>query len=572
MQKQDFYGLPRSIQDRFIEASQGASAPLPLGFIPERQNGGLGWGMSALISAGLWAAFTMYGLGRLDSPFAISTLIHRLVHIAFALLSTFLALQAYARSWANSKMPYLAGTYLFPGVIIEASFGQLLSREVNSISRVETSGTNLVLKVGSSTLRFPCGSVDFAAIAAEKVAVGIERWKASEPSDHLERARLSPLVDSGIQNPLAPTAAHERPTFLGVPVLAVLSVVIGIAAGYGVAVWRDTLSQKALYRAAISANTIEAYRAYISRGGIRPEVKRLLLPRAELNLAISKGSVEAIETFVGQNQDTEIAGEVQNALRAALLVELEAAKKLGTLKAVTDLANRFKEHQLIDAELSTLRHEIYVSALDKFRTKAAGRDPDLVSFVEQAIGYAETHGPTVHLRVSQDFSQEAESLDQIVIKSHEYYMGVKGHPSQYALGARARAREQKLFDAVIAKLQPEFSEEILKFVPQPLPQAANEELPAAVSPTLTFIHKEKLSGGYVGGKPKAMYLGVAITLTALAELPGAEAPVARYDWSAWRNPEFSILVDPKNDFPEVYEGMIGGAFAIFTDKYLARWF
>src|SRR5690606_17112892 len=276
MQKQDFYGLPRSIQDRFIEASLGASAPLPLGFSPARQNGSWAWGLAALLVAGLWAAFTSYGLGELNSSFAISNTPQRLVHVALAVLATFLASCAYALSWVDARVPYRPGTSLFPGVIIQASLGQLVVHELTGVTNVKAVGSDVVVTLGSTTFRFFAGSPDLASIAAQKTEVGIERWKASDKDDHLERARLSPLVDSGIHNPLAPTQPHVRPSFVGVPVLAVISLIIGLGAGYGVAIWRDSLSQKALYKAAISQNSVDAYRAYIARGGQRPEVKSLL--------------------------------------------------------------------------------------------------------------------------------------------------------------------------------------------------------------------------------------------------------------------------------------------------------
>ncbi len=572
MQKQDFYGLPRSLQDRFIGASLGASAPIPLGYIPRKDNSSLFWGLGALVTAGLWAGFTSFGLGNLHSSFAITTLAHRLVHVVFAVLAAYLSFRAYARSWLISRMPYQPGVYLFSGVIVDASFGQLVIHEAASISNVQAVGSDVVVSVGSGTLRFPQGSADLAGIAAEKTQVGLERWKASQADDHLERARLNPLVDSGIHNPLAPTEAHPRPHFISNSVILTVCVLLGLGAGFGVAVWRDSLSQKALYEAAIAENSVEGYRAYLFRGGNRPDVKRLLLPRAELREAVEKGSVEAIENFVKKNPDTEIAGEVHNALRAALLVELEKAKKVGTIKALEELKEKYADHKLIEGEIAAARHDVFIRALESFKKKASKKDPALVPFMQQVLAFTEKNGPTVHLQVHQDFPQEANALDQVVIKNHQYYMGVKSQPSQYFLGKSARRREKALLDDVYTKLQPEFSEEIVKFEVVPLPTEANEELPAPQVPTLTIIHKEKLSGGYVGGRPRAMYLGAAITFTALAHIPGNEEPALRFDWSAWRNPDFSILVDKTKDIPDVYEDMVGGAFAKFKAMYLERWF
>jgi hypothetical protein len=105
----------------------------------------------------------------------------------------------------------------------------------------------------------------------------------------------------------------------------------------------------------------------------------------------------------------------------------------------------------------------------------------------------------------------------------------------------------------------------------PAASKENEDLSPVKVPTISFKHREKLSGGFVGGKPKAMYMGVALLLSVEAEIPGVDQKLA-FRWNAWRSPQFSILSDKNKDIPDVYEDMMGGSFDKFTEIYLGRWF
>jgi hypothetical protein len=207
----------------------------------------------------------------------------------------------------------------------------------------------------------------------------------------------------------------------------------------------------------------------------------------------------------------------------------------------------------------------------QFQEQAGDKDEQLVPFVQQLLTYAEKNGPTVQLRFSHDFPQEPKMLDQIVSKSKKYYMGNKSLPTQYFLGDEARRREKEFLLQVQKRLQAAFPKDILEFKLGPAPKKENEELPDIEAPTITFTHRERLPGGFVGGKPKAMYLGAALLMTADAEIPGQEISLD-FKWNTWRSPQFSILSDEKKDIPDIYEDMMGGAFDKFAEIYLARWF
>ncbi len=571
MRKQDFYGLPRAIQDRFIESSRGVAAPVPVAVYPRSETQSLLWWSLSLLTAASWAGFTALGVGDLHSSFALSSPLHRLLHMAFAAVTLFCAFRAYAINWVMGRLPYAIGDYLFPSGVISASFGQLVEWDSREIKSVEPRGDKIVVRFPDRTFTFLGESEQRAADVVEVFGHQREAWKGVADGEPLDRARLHPLTDSGVPNPLAPTDSHERPRFLSVAALGSIALVLGVGLGLGVALWRDSLSRKALYRHAIAEDSVSGYQAYLARGGERGEVRELLLPRAELKLAIAQGSVAAIQQFEQRHPNTQIAGEVQNALRTALLRELEQARAVGTLDALHDLTTKFPAHELIASEIAAAKQAIYDKALADFRA-VAGEASDIVPFVQKLLGYAQANGPVVKLRYHQEFPQDRERVDQIVSKAKKFYMGSKSLPSQYLVGDHARRREQKFLETVRTRLQQAFPADILRFeLDEPAPGENVAPGPPTV-PTLTFLHRSQLSGGYVGGAPKAMYMGVALHMSSVATIPGDPEEYVDFRWNAWRSPKFTILAEKEKDIPDIYEEMIGGAFDRYAELYLNRWF
>lgn len=572
MRKQDFYGLPRSLQDRFIESSQAVAAPTPLAAAPVGERRSLIWGAICVLTGLIWAGFISLGIGDLRSPFALTSIVHKLIHIGFAGVVVACAARAYSLSWAAKRIPYGSGDYLFPCGVISARESKIVEYDARQVSSVAQAGASVKVSFsGGPSFTFPTQSPEVAQRTVEGFQQQAEKWKEVADGQPLPRARLNPLTESGVPNPLAPTQPHQRPRLIPLPVLVVIVSVLALVFGLGAALWRDSLSRKALYKAATEENTVEAYRAYLARGGEREEVSTLLLPRAELQDVVKKGTVEAIMAFQKVNPKSKITGEVQIALREALLKELQKAKEKGTLSAIEELPKKFSSHQLIQPEINAARREVFARAMANFQEQAADKDEQLISFVQQLLTYAEKNGPNVQLRFAQDFPQDPKMLDQIVSKSKKYYMGNKSLPTQYFLGDEARRREKEFLLQIQKRLQAAFPKDILEFKLGPPPKKENEELPQIEVPAITFTHRERLSGGFVGGKPKAMYLGAALLMTADAEIPGQDISL-EFKWNAWRSPQFSILSDEKMDIPDVYEDMMGGAFDKFAEIYLGRWF
>src|SRR5690606_19242400 len=136
MRKQDFYGLPRSIQDRFIESSQAIAAPAPLAVFPVGEKASFVWGGAAVLCGIGWAAFTSHGMGDLYSPFALTSWTHKAIHAAFAGTFAGCVLRAYALSWAERRLPYGSGNYLFPSGVIAARGARLTEYDAKDVQAV----------------------------------------------------------------------------------------------------------------------------------------------------------------------------------------------------------------------------------------------------------------------------------------------------------------------------------------------------------------------------------------------------------------------------------------------------
>lgn len=570
MRKLDFYGLPRSLQDRFIESIRSAAVPLPVTVLPAPDRRSAKAGAVAALVLSAWALFTAHGFGRLESASAVGGPVQVAVHLVFAAAAVTMILRAYGLSWEAGRALIGQGVYVFPGVVLVVQGTQLTEYAAADIEAVRAEGPNLVLAVREGVVfRFPFSDRERLEEAALSLEKSLAQFKELSEADAIERARSHPLVDSGLPNPLAPTEAHRRPVWLGPLLIAVLVVAVGGGLGLGVSRVRNSLSEKKLFREAVAQNTVSAYEAYLARGGRRADVLDLYLPRAKLQLAVRAGSVEAIEKFLAENPNTKIRGEVVVIQREALLVELAKAKAQGGLSAIEALRQRFPAHHLIEPELKAARREAFVLAAQNFEAGAAEKLEGILPFVRDLLAYTEVHGKEVHVRWAHDFSQSREMLDNIVSKSEKYYLGRKSLPTQYFLGDYAARREDKLAQELIERIGQAFPADVVSFVYDGPSGEPNRVLGEVTVPTLSLIHKESLSGGFVGGKPKGMYLGASVTLTARFELPGRPEPF-KFRWDAWRAPDFSVLVD--KDIPEVYEYMMGGAFDGFRNVYLKQWF
>lgn len=550
--------------------------PSPLLVQPFRARNHVPWFAASLGALLGWAGFVAYGFGDLGHPLALAGPQLLAAHAAFAALAVAAALRGQALRWEAQRSPYLPGVYLFPAAAIDARGSELVEHDASELKAASVEGTRLRVQFAGTGFTFEAGRAELAERAKSSLEAAGEQWSRLQGSDvSLEKARLNPLVDSGVPNPLAPTTPLARQRFLKPAAFLTVTVLSASMLSWAVWWWRNDLSEKALYRRAVAQNDVAAYDAYLARGGGRAEVVDVLLPRARLNAARASGSVEAIRAYIQANPETKIAQEVQDALRAALVTALDKARGAGTVSALTDFAKRYPDHVLVSSELAAARHAVYVRVLESFEKQAAPQNAALVPFVRQLLAYAEAHGPRVDVRMQHKFPQKIETLDNILAKSPKYYMGRRSLPTQYFLGEYAARREKALAERLIERLQKSFPKDVveLRFVGPA--EDINTTLPPVEVPTLTISYAENLSGGFVGGRPKTMFLGASVGITATFEIPGEEPPLV-FKWGKWMPPNVRKADESEkmvpDSVPDVYEDIASGAFEKFGTEYLQSWF
>lgn len=578
MRKLQFYGLPRALQDRLIESSRGSAVPVPLLVRPFQNRDHVRWAVGAALLGLAWAGVTATGFGDLHSSLALVGPVFLAVHVLFAAGIVFCILRAQSIRWEALRTPYPPGTYLFPAAVIDAKRAEIVEHDVTTLSDVTVSGRQVTMKfAGGESFSFDAGGPERAEQARSAVESARTQWQSLGRDDTLERARLNPLVDSGVPNPLAPTQPHVSQRFMKPAAFALFTLVAAAMLGWAVWWWRNALSEKALFSAASKQNTVEAYDAYLTRGGKRPEVTAVLLPRAELEKARAAGTVEAIERYIADHPTSSIGAEVQEAHRAALLGVLQKAQAAGSVSAVEEVPKKYPGATLIAGELAAARHAVFTRALANFQAQANPENAALLPFVTRLLAHVERHGPNVDVRMHHQFPQDPEGIDQIVSKSPKYYAGVRSLPSRYFLGENAQRRESVMAEAIIKRLQAAFPEDVVKFRFLGPSKDRNETLPPITTPTLTLTHQENLSGAYVGGRPKTLFLGSSTAITGKFELPDGGEPLV-FKFGKWSPPNTKALDEAAagktvpDKIPEVYEAMMGGTFDEFTQKYLGTWF
>src|SRR5690606_28842960 len=257
----------------------------------------------------------------------------------------------------------------------------------------------------------------------------------------------------------------------------------------------------------------------------------------ELRDAQAKNSVEAIEAYIKQHPKTRIGAEITAAHRNALLVELEKAKKVGTLTAVKQLEKKHAGYPLIQNELAAAEQAIFDRVLSNFKSEA-GKGTDVVPFVARLVHYARLHGAQldgqkVEIRFQPKYTQNYEHIEDIVQKS-PYYTGVPLLPGQYFKGKYPLEREARVGKRLKERLQRAFPTDILKFELGPqVGEGEGEPLKVSV-PTLLIEHSVTFSGGFVGLRKQGMYMGMTLAYRATFLLPDDKGEYVQYRIRLWR--------------------------------------
>ncbi len=570
MRSVDFFGLTRAAQDHFIDSTTGAQPPSPVLVTRGGPKGHrAGWGV-AVVGLVLAVLFFLRGFGDLSA----ASLVHGVPLAAvWAVLFVLVfggLLHALAGDRATSALPWKAGVYAFPNSVVDARTDKLRFFEVTEIERVEGDGGTVRLVFRGETLTFQASPEQAARARAvlEDARGGLAEEERGRPS-------ISPIAEPRVSSPLAPTDPRRSTVPSWVRMRFVYAALLAILIGPAIWFARNGVSDDRAFAAARAKNDVASYRAYLEHGvKHRDEVKKTLLPRAELTLAQKENSVDAILAYQKSHPNTAIQKEVDASLRTAMLAELEIAKKAGTLAALQDFVKKRPEHGL-GPELKEATHAVYQAALTAFKATSNEKDPQVNALFERALAYAEAHGaPMVSVRFKEQPSTSLNRADKFVTKQ-PLFNGETSYPSKYFEGGgKFDSARTELAKQLVDKLSSSFPKEILTFsVGAPLPTDA-EAIPAVTAPTLLVTHRVEWTGtAYPSHHPRGIYVGLNYHFDAVFQLPNDPKPFKHHAVIAKNVPtnvlkEYKGSSTPGEAEKAAYEAMSKESFEAFAQRLL----
>ncbi len=569
----EFYRLPRALQDRFVESARGISVPAPLvaKAVPNKE--AFSWAVGSIVCLLLWFAFSALGFGDLEHALALAGLGVLSVHVLLAAGAALCALKVWATVWRERRIPYRRGIYVFPFGVIDASRDKFQIRPLSELKRVDaTAKGRIVFQFDAGAqYEFDVGTGERAELVRQQAEEGQRRFlEAQAAGDQRTLALLNPLEESGYPNPLAPTTPRTCPVFMSVPIMGISVLVIAVPLAALTWWGRNVLSEKALLAKAQELGSIEAYRLYLTRGGTRADVRDVLLPRAELMAAKQKKTVRAIEDYIRSHPNSKIQAEVTAAHREALLAVLSAAKKSGTLDALSAIEQKYSGHGLIEKELAAAKHQVYERAFENVKAKVPKEERELIRFTRALLDYSEKHGPSVEIRIRRRFPDSNAIMDRMIEKS-PYYQGTYMKPLQYFEGEYAEKRERALAEEIQARFQKLFPPDVLKFEIGSTIVDQEGELPTVKKPTLFIDCKTRLAGGFISVRPRGVYVGTGVSFQTRFVIPGKKIENSNR-YSFWEPPDINLLKEQKLSPAEVYQTMAQNVEDEFKERFFKAWF
>jgi hypothetical protein len=569
MQIVDFFSLERSLQDRFVEAANGAVPPTPLAFKPARPRAGvLVWWAVCLVGTIGTIALLGVGFGSLESPFALLGTPWAVVLAALIAFSVFGALRALALDHDRDSLPYRAGAYVFPIGVVDAQTEVVRVYRFPELSDVSRRDKRVTLRFEKASFEFETADPAIAEQLMQLVEQHRQRVSGDfGPPSSRELAGLDPLADTGFKSPFTPSEPRRKtsPRWLRFGWLAAVlaGAVLGPLAWKG----RNFLSEERLYAHARSQNTTAALRAYLQRGGARPEVSEVLLPQAELRAAIAQDNVQALEAFMGRAQHAKIEAEVQAALKKALLKELAEVAATGSLAKLQEFERSQQHKKLIENEIVAKRAELFQKAARGFSAVAQPSTPGLVGAFGRLLFYAQKNGPEVQIvfrRRQADSSKDAEAQ----LQKSAYYLGPDSLPSQFFRAEDWQAREADVGRELEERLNREFPPDILRFKLAPAIEDDGTDAPKLDKPTLLITHRTEMSGTFMSKKPRGAFVGVGVMVRSSLLIPGDDQPPISFKFSAWLPPDMKRWEQPGATPRDVYESVARDGLSRYAKKQL----
>jgi hypothetical protein len=578
----DFYRLPRSVQDNLLDAFHGRFSPVPILAKRATRPTGVVWLVVSALATILLAVLLSVGFGDLESALALHPTWTVALYIALAATAALGVLKDLAHRSELRSLPFPSGVFVFPANVIDARQHRLRVYPLTKLSSVKAgAGGAVTLTLGGASFSFPVADASRAAEAVR--AVEAARARLNEPLDGAQRRQLDPFEPPAVESPLASHVVLSRTIPWWQSRGWLLAVGVGALFGGALFMARNAMSDARASTAAQARDDVAAYKSYLARGrrdtGV---VSDVLLPRAELRLAVAVGSVEAIDAFIVAYPKTGIQPEVDAARRAALSAELERAKKVGTLAALMAFAERYPE-QRGDAELGRAKHALYVQAVARYKKEMPPGGEATAELVGKLVAHAERlgpkkteqgyRGPGIVVRFRPLPSKEMDRADDLV-RLNPMFNGTRSLPSQHLDPAKLEPHAVTTARTLADELARRFDPEILTFEPGPPIQGSDEELLAVTVPTLVVSFRVETSGAaYATKNPRGIFLGLLFHFKTDFVVPGDPKP-ARWKYTSSQRVPVDMLTDPAATGLEakIYEAMARAAFADAGKRYLAKWF
>ncbi len=514
----DFFALDRRAQDRFVASCAGDFDPRPLAADRGRAAGGGYRFVSIACAVGL-LVLVVVQVGSLGGGLAAHGIAFWPAYAALVFGAVFGVNRALAALLAERALPFRPGLYLFSACVLDARTRYVRAYPTTDGS-VVAQGNALRITADGRTFEFPGAATKLEQVqeAVARVPVAMQRRNASD------LALLDPLYEPPFPSPIGPEAPYQLklPSWVQKPWLT--SGVVGVVVGGLLLLGRNHVSDGMRFHAAQQANDVASWRAYL-QGGKRfaPEVKTVLLPRAELAEALKQKGAAPLVAFREQRADSAIVKEIDAELRAALLVELEEAKKPGTLAALVEFEKRLPT-ALVATELADAKHAVYARALAK--AKSGTTDKKAQAVLDRLFAYIEKHGDKIEVRFRRKDAKNFERADQLVEKSATY-AGQISKPSRYFDAPHQVKRESALATALVEPLDKMLAPELVQ-----VERGANIDGEARANvPTFVITHGSDWSGHmYNSRNPLGTFVGIQYSFEVALVVPdGGEIYTLKVD-------------------------------------------
>jgi hypothetical protein len=538
--------LPRVVQDRFLSATAGTFPPSPLlrSVSAAKANAPVVWVVLAVFASALGVVLFRRGFGTLGDARSLHSAGMGVVFAALVAIVVLASLRAIAMFAEARVLPYAPGVYLFPTTLIDARRATLEVLPLTELVSIEAHpGALHLVFAGGRPFTFDLP----ADVALDELVVMIEgaRAKSKELANDPDPSGYYALVDPLHEPPKAAEPSVEPKITLRMPAWArhafVTAALAGAVVGPALRWKRNEASDERMFAEVRGLDTVTAYRAYLTHGGAHhDEVLQVWLPRAE-----------------------------QRDARAAMMAELDRARKVGTLAALRAFETAHPDHGL-PIELAAAKHAVYAAALERYRPLAA--DADALAFVTRLLTFSEDHGPTVHVRFVRAPSPTLVAADHAV-ESSTKFAGITSYPSRYFDDEHAAAVEARLLASLRARLLVVFPEEIVTLVAAPNAEPGAKDM----APMLTIEHHVEWSGDPVTTiAPPAVLVTPSFELVARFTVPDDGVPGALVTMSTTvpsSIPDLTGIERKEGAAPPedaIYRAISAEAFDRFGDTLLAR--